>query len=375
MEINNHDGRAKILAYYLPQFEPNELNNKYYGEGFTEWTNVGKAKSLFHGHSQPKVPADLGYYDLRVPEVAVKQAKLAQEAGVFGFAYWHYWWAGNMELHKPAERMLKNPDLDFPFCFAWANENWYKKLWSKDKGKDILLKEQTYPGEEDNRKHFEYCLPFFKDKRYLTFDGRPIFYIYNPLQFPKVNEFICQWNNWIKEMGIAPSFYFVGLMRFNRDYETIIKQGFDCVTPQQDARIGNDISSFTNHVRVKLNSLVHRYFGVLRKQDYRKFLKYGFDNEYDSKETVAPQLIPNWDNTPRASHRGIVYTHCNPNIWKQVATLVLSGVKQKNNKLVFLKSWNEWAEGNYMEPDLEYGKGNIKALGAAIEETREIINE
>lgn len=371
MEININDGRAKVLAYYLPQFEPNELNNKYYGEGFTEWTNVGKAKPLFKGHYQPKVPADLGYYDLRVPEVAIRQAELAREAGVFGFAYWHYWWAGEMELNKPAERMLSNKNIDFPFCFAWANENWYKKLWDKDSGKDIMLHEQTYPGELDNRKHFEYCLPFFKDKRYLTYDGRPVFYIYNPLQYPKVSEFISQWNRWIRETGIASGFYFIGLMRYNNAYETIIKQGFDCVTPQQDARIGNDISSFTNHVKVKLNSLAHYYSGTLRKRDYRRYLKYGFDNEYDSRESVAPQLIPNWDNTPRASRRGIVYTHCNPAIWEKVARVVLNGVKEKKNKLVFLKSWNEWAEGNYMEPDLVFGKGYIEALARAVEDTKE----
>ena len=371
MELNNHDGKAKILAYYLPQFEPNELNDKYYGKGFTEWTNVGKAKPLFRGHYQPKVPADLGYYDLRVPEVAVQQAELAREAGVFGFAYWHYWWAGDMELNKPAERMLINKDIDYPFCFAWANENWYKKLWDKDSGKDILLHEQTYPGENDNRKHFEYCLPFFKDRRYLTFDGRPIFYIYNPHLFPDVNLFISQWNKWIKDSGVAEGFYFVGLMRRNSDYHKLMSIGLNCVTPQQTCRVGNDISSFYNHMKVTLQSQFYSLFGLLRKQDYRRFLEYGFDPEFDSLENVAPQLIPNWDNTPRALKRGLVYTHNNPSIWGKVAQTVLSGVTNKKNKLVFLKSWNEWAEGNYMEPDLKYGKGFITELRNAIEITKE----
>lgn len=371
MEINVKDGRAKILAYYLPQFEPNDLNDEHYGKGFTEWTNVGKAKALFRGHYQPKVPADLGYYDLRVPEIAKMQVELAQESGVFGFAYWHYWWAGKMELNKPAERMLADQDIDFPFCFAWANENWYKKLWEKDSRKDILLHEQTYPGAEDNKRHFEYCLPFFKDRRYITFDGRPIFYIYNPHLFPGISEFISMWNKWIKEDGLADSFYFVGLMRRNSDYSKLLALGLDCVTPQQDCRAGNDISSFLSHLKVYLNSRLHSMFGILRKQDYRKFLKYGFDKELDILENVAPQLIPNWDNTPRAAKRGLVYTHNNPKVWGEVARTVLSGVSKKSNKLVFLKSWNEWAEGNYMEPDLKYGKGFIHELRNAIEQTKE----
>ncbi len=372
MEINNNDGRAKILAYYLPQFEPNELNNRYYGEGFTEWTNVGKAKPLYRGHYQPKVPANLGYYDLRIPEVAIKQAELAREAGVFGFAYWHYWWAGEMELNKPAERMLYNNDIDFPFCFAWANENWYKKLWDKDSGKDILLHEQTYPGESDNRRHFEYCLPFFKDSRYITFDSRPIFYIYNPHLFSDINLFISQWNRWIKEEGLADSFYFVGLLRRNSDYNKLLSFGLDCVTPHQDCRMGIDISHYSGLLKSYISSRFHSYFRILRKRDYRKFLTYGFEPEFDSLENVAPQLIPNWDNTPRAGIRGTVYTHNNPIIWGKVSVKVLSEVTNKKNKLVFLKSWNEWAEGNYMEPDLKYGKGFITELKKAVELTKEI---
>ena len=216
MEINNNDGRAKVIAYYLPQFYPCEFNDKWYGKGFTEWTNVGKANKLFRGHYQPKVPADLGYYDLRLPDVAEKQVELAKEAGIFGFAYWHYWWAGKRLLDMPAERMLKTMKPDFPFMFAWANESWYKKLWDTDTKKDTLIMEQTYPGEEDNRDHFEYCLPFFKDKRYITFDGRPVFFIYRPLKFEHLKDFITQWNTWIKEEGVADSFYWMAMSE-NKD--------------------------------------------------------------------------------------------------------------------------------------------------------------
>lgn len=367
MELNNNDGKAKIIAYYLPQFCPNDFNNKWYGNGFTEWTNVGRAKPLFRGHNQPRVPADLGYYDLRVPEVVEMQAELARKAGVFGFAYWHYWWNGDMLLHEQLERQLASGKPDYPYCLAWANENWYKKMWDKDTQKDILLKHQTYPGEEDNRKHFEYCLPFFKDNRYITYDGRPVFYIYNPPLFKDIDKFIEQWNTLIKESGVADSFYFIGLLRRNIDKDKYLSWGFDCLTPQHSLRFGDDISSLRNRIRVGLSSRFKNYFNILNKQDYRRFLKYGFDPKMDYCENIAPQLLPRWDNTPRAKRRGTVYTHCTPDVWGKVAANVLREVQKKKNKLVFLKSWNEWAEGNYMEPDLEYGNAFIDELKTVVD--------
>lgn len=361
----NVDSLAKVLAFYLPQFAPTELNDKYYGKGFTEWTNVGKAKPLFRGHYQPKVPADLGYYDLRIPETAKMQAAYARRAGVFGFAYWHYWWSGDMELHEAAERMLASGEPDFPFCFAWANENWYKKLWSKDMKDDILLKDQKYPGEADNKAHFDYCLPFFKDKWYITFDGRPVFMIYRPMEFPEVKQFIQQWNEWIKQSGVADSFYFVGMMFHTNEYDQLIQSGFDCVTPQHNLRTSYNDASFAGRLKAYWQSLVGKS-GMLRRFDYSEYPSTVWDDSFDSREDVAPQLIPNWDNTPRAGRRGLLYDNATPENFGLAAEKVMKGVSKKKNKLVFLKSWNEWAEGNYMEPDLKYGCGYIDALGKAV---------
>ena len=299
MEINNNDGMAKVLAFYLPQFMPTQFNDRYYGRGFTEWTNVGRAKPLFRGHYQPKVPSDLGYYDLRVPEVMEQQVDLAKEAGVSGFAFWHYWWSGDMELEKPAEWMLERKRSDFPFCFAWANENWYKKLWSKDKKDDILLKEQQYPGEEDNKAHFYYCLPFLKDTRYVTYDGRPVFLIYRPLLFPAVSDFIKQWNALIKEAGVADRFYFVGMMYRSDELEQLKSLGFDCVTPQHNLRTFSDSPGVIGRMKLSLQAFLGRN-GFLRRYNYSNYPKTVWEESCDSREDVAPQLIPNWDNTPRA---------------------------------------------------------------------------
>lgn len=373
MEINNKDGKAKIIAYYLPQFYPCEFNDKWYGKGFTEWTNVGKAKSLFAGHYQPKVPADLGYYDLRVPEVAEKQAELARESGVFGFAYWHYWWAGKMLLNMPAERMLETLKPDFPFMFAWANENWFKKLWDKDVKKDTLIMEQTYPGEEDNRAHFEYCLPFFKDKRYLTFDGKPMFLIYHPLNFPEVKSFIQQWDKWIKIEGVADSFYWMACAKDGGEYENTVSLGFDAVNFSVGGeRKGQRVYDNKFSIGYWMYSLKWHLNQLLSKPstfDYNTIIKTIWVDEYDSKENVIPTVIPNWDHTPRSGSKGDVFIDATPNNFYKLAYNVLSKVRKKGNKIVMLKSWNEWAEGNYMEPDIRFGKGFIEALNKAIAES------
>ncbi|MCK9155335.1 MAG: glycoside hydrolase family 99-like domain-containing protein [Paludibacteraceae bacterium] len=376
MEINNNDGRAKVLAYYLPQFYPCDFNDKWYCKGFTEWTNVGKARSLFRGHYQPKVPSDLGYYDLRVPEVADKQAELARAAGVFGFAYWHYWWAGKMLLNMPAERMLKTQSPDFPFMFAWANESWYKKLWDKDASKDTLIMEQTYPGEEDNLAHFNYCLPFFKDPRYLTFDGRPMFLVYHPLDYPQVKEFMAQWNGLLKKNGVADSFYWMAISsNDDAEFEKLRNLGFDCVNFQiRSERIGD----FTPDTRLSIKHIIRAYQyrrnSLLHRPDiikYENVMKHIWVERYDSREDVAPVIIPNMDHTPRSGSNGFVYMNATPSNFEKLARRVLENVKKKRNKIVMMKSWNEWAEGNYMEPDMKYGHGFIDALGKVVEETKE----
>lgn len=377
MEINNNDGRAKIIAYYLPQFYPCDFNDYWYGSGFTEWTNVGKAKPMFHGHYQPKLPADLGYYDLRLPEVAEKQVSLAHEAGIFGFAYWHYWWAGKRLLDMPAERMLKSHKPDFPFMFAWANESWYKKLWDTDTKKDTLIMEQTYPGEYDNRAHFEYCLPFFKDKRYLTFNGCPMFLIYKPLKFESITDFISQWDTWIREEGVADSFYWMAMSENkDEDFNQIKSLGFDCVNfMHTGCRMGapvenNDIKHILFSFRIRLNKLLKRPLIL----DYRKIINSVWVNHFDSREDVAPVLIPNWDHTARSGKKGYLFTHSTPALFERMSMIVLGNVMKKRNKIVMLKSWNEWAEGNYMEPDLKYGHGYITALHKALDANSQQLN-
>ena len=208
------DKKARVIAFYLPQFHPIPENDKWWGKGFTEWTNVAKAKPLFRGHDQPRIPADLGFYDLRMPEVREMQAELACEAGIEGFCYWHYWFGnGRMLLERPFREVLDSGKPKFPFCLGWANHSWSTKTWIDKKGAvgNAVIAEQTYPGVDDYRMHFDYLLPAFKDRRYIKVDGKPIFVIFAPLDIPDVSSFISLWRRLAQEAGLN-GIHFVGIV-------------------------------------------------------------------------------------------------------------------------------------------------------------------
>lgn len=202
--------KARVIAYYLPQFHPIPENDKVWGPGFTEWTNVAKARPVFHSHYQPKIPADLGFYDLRLEETRIQQAQLAKEAGIEGFCYWHYWMGnGKQLLQRPFEEVLSSGKPDFPFCLAWANHDWKTNTW-KNKGGNKMICEQLYPGDEDYINHFNHLLPAFKDHRYITIDGKPLFLIFDPYHFAEVTHFIELWRKLAKDNGLK-GIYFVAM--------------------------------------------------------------------------------------------------------------------------------------------------------------------
>ena len=205
--------KARVIALYLPQFHPIPENDKWWGPGFTEWTNVAKAKPLFRGHYQPRIPADLGFYDLRLPETREQQAVMAQEAGIEGFCYYHYWFGnGKQLLERPFNEVLASGKPDFPFCLCWANHDWSNKTWRRTSAlqKDGMMIAQTYPGHADHVAHFMTLLPAFKDKRYMTVDGKLLFTVYDPLNFPNVSDFLSTWQQLAREHGL-PGFFFVGM--------------------------------------------------------------------------------------------------------------------------------------------------------------------
>lgn len=350
---------TKIIAYYLPQYHPFPENDKWWGKGFTEWTNVGKAKPLFSGHYQPKIPGELGYYDLRVPEVAEAQAQLAREAGVYGFCYWHYWFHGKELMEMPFYRMLETGKPDYPFCVGWANESWYSKLWNKDSVEAELLIEQRY-SKDDHIEHFKKLLPAFKDERYITIENKPFFLIYRPLDMDDVQKFMQLWNNLLRKEGVAESFYFVAHARNEEECDKLRLMGFDAINIGPTTRCLN-LYKGISWIRLK-NKLKRFVTGCPNIIDYREIVNQLWKEEYEGKDDVLPSLIPNWDHSPRGGKNSLVFTNSSPSEWEKHVRNIVEKTARKQNQIIMLKSWNEWGEGNYLEPDYKYGKKYIDVL-------------
>ncbi|KAF0221839.1 MAG: lipopolysaccharide biosynthesis protein-like [Geobacteraceae bacterium] len=355
--------RARAIAFYLPQYHPVPENDEWWGRGFTEWTNSAKAKPLFKGHYQPHIPADLGFYDLRVPETRIAQADLAREYGVEAFCYYHYWFGGQRILERPFNEVLGSGEPDFPFCICWANQTW-TGIWHGQPN-NILI-EQTYPGEEDHRAHFDFLLRAFSDKRYVKVDGKPLFIIYRPHELPEPKRVTDFWRNMTAKAGIS-GLYFVGV--HEDPFWNPAEFGFDgSITP-------------------KLPNL-HKWktCWISRRQPLKRLERwqrirtnapaiYNYSDEclgmiQDPVDGIEnfPCLIPNWDNTPRSGRNGLVLHGSTPELFRQqvIKALQVSEGKPFEKKILFIKAWNEWAEGNHMEPDLKFGRGYLESLRSEI---------
>lgn len=349
--------KARVIAFYLPQFHPIRENDEWWEPGFTEWTNVSRARPMFRGHYQPRLPADLGFYDLRVPEVRQAQAEMARAHGVEAFCYWHYWFAGRRLLERPFTEVVHSKQPDFPFCLGWANETW-TGVWHGLPNK--ILAEQSYPGLQDYVDHFYAVLPAFSDPRYLTVDGKPLFYVYRPRGLPNAQEFTDLWRELALKSGLK-GLYLVGEGPRSWDAQAT---GFDAAVD-------------TTLVPIADWRPWHQPLGRLRWK-WRCFrglptiYRYGnvCDSFVDDRVGSQPHvtrhlvLVPGWDNTPRSGTNGLVLQDSTPELFgRHVRKALNVGMGEPlEHRLLFLKSWNEWAEGNYMEPDLRYGHGYLEAL-------------
>jgi lipopolysaccharide biosynthesis protein len=354
-----------VIALYLPQFHPTDDNNEWWGKGFTEWTNVGKAKRLFRGHVQPHVPADLGYYDLRLPAVREAQATMAREHGVDGFCYYHYWFGnGKRQLELPFNEVLESGSPDFPFCLCWANESWYAKMWNKDGSAEKKpLVEQVYPGASDHVQHFHSLLPAFQDKRYIRIHGKPLFMIYQPAELPQVGEFIKLWQKLAEENGL-PGIYFVAhTHRVAKEAQQNFDNGFNAVN---SLRL-NEAMRRTPPLKKMVTRIVRTVCNVPRICSYKDVYPF-FIGEEEKRAKIFPSLVPNWDHTPRSGTGGSVLVRATPELFGKHVEQVLGVIadRDEDENVVFIKSWNEWGEGNYMEPDLQYGTGYLQELKRAL---------
>lgn len=344
------DFRPRLIAYYLPQFHPIKENDLWWGRGFTEWTNTAKAKPLFPGHYQPHVPADLGFYDLRVPETRADQAAMAKEYGIEAFCYYHYWFGhGRRLLEAPLDAVLESGQPDFPFCICWANDTW-SGIWHGSPKK--ILIEQQYPGLLDEDAHFEILLNAFLDPRYVKVDGKPVFLVWRPLGIPDPVATTKRWRARALAAGL-PGLHLVGIYREGH------------AEPEE---IGFDASVYTHNPPLRgwgtwrkpltmICNMLWRKLGVPTVYEFKNVLDYFVPKTLPP--TRYPSVVHAWDNSPRSGANALVLKNSTPALFrialKRAFDITRNRSTRSNDRLVFLKSWNEWAEGNHLEPDLRDG--------------------
>lgn len=361
----------KVIALYLPQFHPIPENDEWYGKGFTEWTNVASAKPLFKGHNQPRVPADLGFYDLRIPSIRHEQAKLAKSYGIDGFSFYHYWFGDGRELlEKPFQEIMADHEYDFPFMLHWANGSWYKKLWSGDSKDDCLLIEQTYPGQQDAIDHFYNVLPAFKDSRYIRIDDKPAFAIDLPLNSPAIMETIAVWRELAIKEGL-PGIFFIAHTAHHKEATTLREKGPNALLLSNGLYEGNfDALMDSQYRKVMYEGLSDKVKFVMRKKmglpnvyNYEDAVNNAF-GDYDKDDRVFPEVFPRFDHSPRSHGKELIYVGDTPELFERYMKSAFEYVKNKpsERQLIFIRAWNEWGEGNYLEPDTVTGCGYLQAI-------------
>jgi Glycosyltransferase WbsX len=340
----------EVLALYLPQYHPIPENDQWWGTGFTEWTNVTRARPLFAGHVQPHLPGELGFSDLRSPETRAAQADLAGRFGVTGFCYWHYWFAGHRLLQRPLGEVVSSGEPGFPFCVAWANQSW-SGIWHG--APDRILIEQTYPGPEDDRAHFESLLQAFRDPRYIRIAGRPLFFVYQPGSIPDPAGFVERWKAMAEAAGLG-GLYLVACLG-ESPYRDQVADGFDAGV------LFRYPLTRTTGAKIRERLIARGLARGPKRYPYAEGLA---DPPAEFTGPIIPAVYPNWDNTPRSGRLGVVATGATPERFGAHVRrgLELASTLATGEQVLVIKSWNEWAEGNYLEPDQEFGNARLEAL-------------
>ena len=355
--------QPRLIAFHLPQYHPIPENDEWWGEGFTDWTNVKRARPLFEGHYQPHVPADLGYYDLREEPARLKQSELAREYGIEGFCYYHYWFNGHRLLEEPVNAILESGKPDFPFCLCWANENWTRR-WDGDEHQ--VLMQQDY-SDEDDREHIRSLIPVFQDSRYIRFEGKPLFLVYRTGDMPDPARTTAIWREEARAAGIG-ELYLCHIESLDKRDPTAI--GFDAAVefapdwknkgPVIDGDRAAQAGISADLLR---NNYLHEYSSMVNEMRVKEVPDY----------TWFRCVTPSWDNTARRKSGANVFLDANPRAFGDWLKSALADTQTRfggKESLLFINAWNEWAEGCHLEPDQEFGRGNLEAVREALEEHR-----
>ena len=342
-----HRRNPRVIAFYLPQFHPVKENDEWWGPGFTEWQNVVQARRLFPEHEQPRLPTTLGFYDLRVPDVREAQAELARTAGVEAFCYWHYWFEGRRLLNRPFDDVLASGRPEFSFCLAWANETWSRR-WLGEEA-DVLLS-QTYSAR-DNIAHAAWLANVFADTRYLRVHGRPLFVVYRPEALPNPRRFLGALRRACERAEVETPFVLGTNSHHDADCRVL---GFDG-TIDWEPRLGACVDAAKSVYGDGLKVIDYVAARRIMRTNTGRYRGY-------------PCVVVAWDNTPRRGEAGIVFTDATPERLREALAEAFVSVTdlEANEQLVFVNAWNEWAEGNYLEPDERHGKGRLEAVSRAL---------
>lgn len=354
----------RAIAFYLPQFHPIPENDEWWGKGFTEWTNVTKAKPLFKGHYQPHLPADLGFYDLRVPEVREQQAALARQYGIYGFCYYHYWFNGRQLLERPFNEVLASGKPDFPFCLCWANENWTRRWDGQER--EILI-QQKY-SEEDDLNHIRWLARAFSDPRYIRVENRPLFLVYRLSSLPNPAATVARWRSEARRLAVGELFL-CNVESFPEEHGIAPQYGLDAAVEfapdclASPPLLGRD--RWSRLVRI-----------------FHLFSSAAFDNCFVDYTIYAKNMVskpkpdyrrfhcvtPNWDNTARRRQGAVVLQGSTPEAYELWLSTILRRVREcpEPDRVVFLNAWNEWAEGNHLEPCQRWGHAYLEATNRAL---------
>lgn len=373
----------KVLAFYLPQFHRIPENDEWWGEGFTEWVNMKKAKPLFDNHNQPRVPLNNNYYNLLDIETLRWQANLAKEYGVYGFCVYHYWFNGKLLLEKPWEILLENKDIDIPFCLCWANEPW-NNGWVSDENR--ILMSQDFEDRLDWKKHFEYYLKFFKDDRYIKEDGKPLLVIYYPNIIGCLNEMLEYWNEEAKKHGFEgiKFIYQHPLFHYKKNADrSHFDYGIEFQPQFTQYKMKSKLQLLSTKIRTNLSIFLQNKFKIYIKLKQNKVAITSYDDIWNETLKLKPmddKMIPgafvDWDNTPRKGLRGSAFVGATPEKFKKYFKQQVQRAKKVYNKdMIFIFAWNEWAEGGYLEPDEKNKYGYLQAIKESLEELNEFPNK
>lgn len=373
----------KIITFYLPQFHEIPENNKWWGKGFTEWVNVKKAKPLFNGHYQPRIPENKNYYNLLNKTTIEWQANIAKKYGIYGFCFYHYWFDGHMLLEKPMEIFLNDKNININFCISWANEDW-TNAWTDGDNKTLIS--QNYGFKQDWIKHFNYFLKFFKDNRYIKINNKPLLIIYRPELIGCLNEMLDTWN----ELAIKEGFDGIEFAYQHYNFSTIKNKDDSrfsyqieyqpqyCMKEIENRKLIIVLKKLKNKADIFFQKIFHKkieissiFKGNLKKYDYDELWNNILKRNPENKKNV-PGAFVGWDNTPRKGTRGSVVINNTPDKFESYMIKQINNAKEKYKKdMIFMFAWNEWAEGGYLEPDEKYKFKYLQAIKNSLEKTNE----